>query len=211
MDKLDFKKRDRAFYTGKPGQWKALTLPEMTFLAIEGQGDPNRPAWAEALSVLYPLAYAIKSAHKAAGADFVVPPLEALWWADDPAVFVTDDREAWHWRAMIRMPDSVTPDSLGAARARVRQKGKIGGRPGPREAVTQARFAEGDCLQCLHVGPYTDEAPVLARLHDEIMPAQGLTFAGPHHEIYLSDPRKTAPEKRRTILRQPVRPIRSSA
>ena len=201
MDKLDFKKRDRAFYTGKPGQWQALTLPEMAFLAIEGQGDPNGPAYAEALSVLYPLVYGIKFAHKAAGADFTVPPLEALWWADDPAAFTADDRAAWRWRAMLRVPDTVTAQALDEVRATVRAKGKTG----PLDSVTLTHLAEGDCLQTLHLGPYSAEAPVLARLHDEIMPAEGLDFAGPHHEIYLSDPRKTHPEKLRTILRQPVR------
>ena len=93
-EKLDFKKRDKALYSGKPGRWDRLTIPPMTFLAIDGQGDPNGPAYARALSVLYPVAYAIKFAHKARGADFVVPPLEALWWADDPSVFVSNTRPA---------------------------------------------------------------------------------------------------------------------
>lgn len=205
--KLDFKKRDRAFYTGKPGRWDRLTLPELTFLAIEGQGDPDGPVYAEALGALYPLAYTIKFARKAQGADFVVPPLEALWWADDPAVFVAGDRAAWRWRAMLRVPDDVTGADLDAARKAVRAKGKTG----PFDAVTHTKLTEGDCLQTLHLGPYADEAPVLARLHDEIMPDAGLTFAGPHHEIYLSDPRKSAPEKLRTILRQPVATGRPSA
>ncbi|MCB1330302.1 MAG: GyrI-like domain-containing protein [Maritimibacter sp.] len=207
MEKLDFKTRDRAFYTGKPGQWQALTLPEMTFLAIEGEGDPNGPGYAAALSALYPLAYGVKFACKAAGADFTVPSLEALWWADDPAAFTAGDRAAWRWRAMLRVPDDVTTQALDEARATARAKGKTG----PLDSVTRLRLTEGDCLQTLHLGPYSDEAPVLARLHDEIMPAEDLDFAGPHHEIYLSDPRRTAPEKLRTILRQPVRATLSPA
>lgn len=206
-DKLDFKKRDRAYYTGKPGRWDRLTLPQMTFLAIEGQGDPDGPGYVAALSALYPLAYTIKFDRKAKGADFTVPPLEALWWADDPAAFTTGDRAAWRWRAMIRMPDDVTDADIAAARTAARAKGNSC----PFDAVTHTKRTEGDCLQTLHLGPYSDEAPVLAQLHDEIMPDAGLTFAGPHHEIYLSDPRKSAPEKLRTILRQPVRQTRPVA
>lgn len=205
MDKIDFRKRDRAFYTGKPGQWDRLDLPELTFLAIDGMGDPNGPGYAAALAVLYPLAYAIKFAEKDAGRDFTMPPLEALWWADDPAVFVSGDRARWRWRALLRMPETVDATALDAARAAAKAKG----RDGPLDAVTRVRFAEGECLQCLHLGPYADEAPVLARLHDEVMPGLGLAFNGPHHEIYLSDPRRTRPEKLRTILRQPVAPIAS--
>ncbi len=207
MDKLDFRKSDRAFYTGKPGRWDRVTLPEMTFVAIEGQGDPDGPAYAAALAALYPLAYAVKFACKADGADFVVPPLEALWWADDPRVFVAGARAAWRWKAMIRLPDSVTPEAVETARAAARPKR----REGPVEKVTHTRFAEGDCLQTLHLGPYADEAPVLAGLHDRVMPGQGLAFAGPHHEIYLSDPRRVAPARLKTILRQPVRAIGSPA
>ena len=207
MDKLDFRKRDRAFYTGRAGHWDRLTLPDMTFLAIEGRGDPNGPAYAEALAALYPLAYGVKFACKAAGADFTVPPLEALWWADDPRAFVAGDRAAWRWRAMLRVPDDVTGEMVETARAAARRKGKAG----PFESVALTRSAEGDCLQCLHLGPYSAEAPALAQLHDEIMPGAGLDFAGPHHEIYLSDPRRVPAEKLRTILRQPVRPIRSTA
>lgn len=201
MGKLDFRKRDRAFYTGKPGRWDRLTLPDMTFLAIEGQGDPGGPAYSAAVAALYPLAYGVKFAAKASGADFVVPPLEALWWADDPAAFTTGDRAAWRWRAMLRVPETLTDQALDAARAAARRKGNTG----PLDSVTRLCLAEGDCLQTLHLGPYSEEAPVLARLHDEIMPAEDLDFAGPHHEIYLSDPRKTPPGQLRTILRQPVR------
>ncbi len=207
MDKVDFKKKDRAFYTGKVGRWDRLTLPELTFLAIEGQGDPNGPDYAAALGALYPLAYGIKFAEKSAGRDFVVPPQETLWWSDDPAAFVAGNRSEWKWRAMIRVPDAVTTEAVDAARAAVRKKGK----EGPFDSVALITLEEGDCLQTLHIGPYTDEAPMLAALHEEVMPAAGLTFAGPHHEVYLSDPRRVALEKLKTILRQPVRPIGPSA
>jgi len=95
MDKLDFKKSDRAFYTGKVGRWDRLTLPRMRFLAIDGQGDPNSADFGRAVQALYPMAYGVKMARKKAGADFAVPPLEALWWADDPGAFVAGQRDAW--------------------------------------------------------------------------------------------------------------------
>lgn len=203
MDKIDFKKTDRAFYTGKPGRWDRLVLPELPFLAITGQGDPDEAAFAAATGALYALAYGVKFAEKAEGRDFVVPPLEALWWADDPAAFTAGARGDWRWRAMIRMPESVTAERVSQAREAAMAKGKTG----PLDAVEPIRLAEGDCLQTLHIGPYADEASVLADLHGRVMPGAGVTFAGPHHEIYLSDPRKAAPDKLKTLLRQPVRPV----
>lgn len=203
MGKTDFKKTDRAFYIGKPGRWDRLVLPEMSFLAVEGRGDPNGPDFAAATGALYAVAYGAKFAEKAEGRDFAVPPLEALWWADDPAAFASGARGAWRWRALIRMPETVTPDMVSAARDKAIAKGKTG----PLDAVGLTRLDEGDCLQTLHIGPYADEAPVLADLHDRVMPGAGVTFAGPHHEIYLSDPRKVDPDKLKTLLRQPVKPV----
>ncbi|MYM56114.1 GyrI-like domain-containing protein [Thalassovita mangrovi] len=210
MDKLDFKKTDKAFYSGKQGRWDRMVVPPMLFLAIEGQGDPGGAEYAAAVAALYPLAYAVKFACKAAGQDFTVPPLEALWWADDMEAFVKGDRANWRWKAILRMPEGVSEDMLDAARLKVLAK-----LAKARDSATDAdhvegvglwRYEEGDCLQTLHVGSYADEAPVLAALHHEVMPGMGLTFGGHHHEIYLSDPRRVAPEKLKTILRQPVRP-----
>lgn len=207
-DKTDFKKTDKAFYSGKVGRWDQVLLPKLNFLMIDGQGDPGGAAYARALGALYPVAYTVKFAQKAQGADFVVPPLEALWWADDPGAFVRGERAAWKWTAMLRMPECVTEQDVAAAQAGAAAKlAKKGGDAG---AVTELRLqtlTEGACLQTLHVGPYSDEAPVLADLHDRVMPEAGLTFGGAHHEIYLGDPRRVAPEKLRTILRQPVMPI----
>ncbi|GKY86957.1 GyrI-like domain-containing protein [Sinisalibacter aestuarii] len=197
MTKLDLKKADRAYYTGKQGRWDRLTLPALPFLAIDGKGDPSGPAWADAVSALYGVAYAVKFSEKGAGRDFGVPPLEGLWWADDPAAFTAGARDDWRWRALIRMPESVTEGTVTAAKEK---KGVVA-------PVSLIRLTEGDCLQTLHLGSYADEAPVLADLHNRVMPDAGLTFAGPHHEIYLSDPRRTAPENLKTILRQPIRPL----
>lgn len=211
MNKLDFKKRDRPLYSGKQGRWDRVAVPPMVYAMISGQGDPNGPGYACALAALYPVAYGVKALFKARGADFVVPPLAATWTADDPAAFVSGDRSAWKWTAMLRLPDEATAEDFATA-----QTGALTKLAKKKQAATDAetmgavhlgRMDEGDSLQTLHIGPYSDEAPVLAHLHDVVMPQMGLTFGGAHHEIYLSDPRRTAPEKLKTILRQPVRPV----
>ena len=127
------------------------------------------------------------------GKDYVVPPLEGLWWADNPDDFAGRRKHLWQWTMMIMVPDFVE-------RSRTRLPWR--GRRGARATSASPRLEpldEGRCLQTLHIGSYDDEGPMLARLHNEIMPAKGVTFAGPHHEIYLSDPRKTPPEKLKTI------------
>ncbi|MDU8927818.1 GyrI-like domain-containing protein [Alisedimentitalea sp. MJ-SS2] len=210
MTKLDFKKTDKTLYAAKTDTWARIDVPEMTFLMIDGQGDPNGPDYGAAVGALYPLAYGVKFAEKADGRDFAVPPLEALWWADDPAAFVSGDRKEWRWTAILRLPDRIEEVLIEAVRETVlaKQAKKKGGADSSLiQAVRLDRFTEGDCLQRLHIGPYTDEAPTLAELHEQVMPDKGLTFGGKHHEIYLSDPRRVAPEKLKTILRQPVRPL----
>lgn len=211
MDKLDFKKRDKSFYTGKQGRWDRLTIPPMTYLMIDGQGDPGGAAYGRAIAALYPLAYGVKFLFKAKEADFTVPPLESVWSADDPSAFVTNNRSAWQWTAMIRLPDPVENREFEDVRATALTKlARKKDTPTDAETMQSVRLEvlnEGDCLQTLHIGPYSDEAPVLAHLHNTVMPDLGLTFGKAHHEIYLSDPRRVAPEKLKTILRQPVRPI----
>lgn len=210
-DKLDFRKTDKPLYTAKQGRWDRLSLPRLQFVMIDGKGDPGGPDYARALGALYPVAYGIKFQCKAEGRDFTVPPLEALWWSDDPKAFVLGDRANWQWTAMIRVPDTVTEAVFETARdgALTKLEKK---KDAPTDAATMRtvrldRVEEGACLQSLHLGPYTDEAPVLADLHDRLMPELGVTFNGPHHEIYLNDPRRVAPEKLKTILRQPVRDL----
>ncbi|MEZ5974042.1 MAG: GyrI-like domain-containing protein [Planctomycetota bacterium] len=193
MDKLDLKKADRAYYGAKAGSWQRLRLPACRYLAVLGQGAPESPAYAAALHALYPTAYAIKFASKAAGRDFTVPPQSTQWWSEDLAAFTAGRRDLWQWRAMLRMPDWVDSAMLKEAMAK---KGTQG--------VELMEIDEGDVFQTLHIGPYADEGPTLAELHDRVMPEAGVTFGLPHHEIYLSDPRRTAPEKLKTILRQPV-------
>ena len=192
--------------TGKAGRIDRVEVPAMRFFAIEGQGEPGRAGYAAAVGALYALAYGARFAGKAQGHDEKVGPLEGLWWADDMSVFrAGGDRESWRWRMMIRAPLWLDPDGVEALRETAiakRRKDK----PEVAEALPGVQlwpYAEGLCLQALHIGPYADEGPLIARLHTEAT-AQGLALTGHHHEIYLSDPGRTAPEKLRTILRQPV-------
>jgi hypothetical protein len=190
-------------YRARRGEFRVLDVPPMQYLMIDGHGDPNSsPAFGEAVAALYPLAYALKFASKRElERDYVVPPLEGLWWADDMATF-TENRDAsrWDWTLLLLVPDWFDRSRFDAAVAQV----GASKRPARLDDVRLEDLAEGLCVQTLHVGPFADEGPVLTRMHHEFMPEHGLRFAGRHHEIYLSDVRRVAPEKRRTILRQPV-------
>jgi hypothetical protein len=202
VDKIDFKKTFSTLYSARAGDFATIDVPAMQFVKIDGMGDPNSdPAYKRAIEWLYSLSYAMKFAAKAAlQKDYVVPPLEGLWWADDPDDFVARRKHLWRWTMMIMVPWFVDRSIYEAALAKTRDKL---GEPPP--SLRLEPLDEGRCLQTLHVGSYDDEGPTLARLHTVIMPKEGLTFAGPHHEIYLSDARRTPPEKLRTILRQPVK------
>ena len=170
---------------------------------VDGHGDPNTAReYADALAALYPVAYKLKFASKQElGRDYVVMPLEALWWASDMAAFTSArDKSKWDWTAMIMVPDWITEPMFDAAVAQVAQKG----RPTSLDKVRLETLHEGRCVQTLHLGPYDDEAEVLATMHGEFIPRAGLRMTGRHHEIYLSDPRRVAPARLRTILRQPV-------
>jgi hypothetical protein len=200
-DKIDFK-REIAAYRAPRGRFTVVDVPDLQYLMIDGHGDPNTPAFADATAALYPLAYRLKFASKQQlGRDYVVMPLEGLWWADDMGTFTAArDKSRWDWTLMIMVPDWIGPDLLADARAQVAAKGA----PRRHEEVRLDTLVEGRCVQTLHVGRYDDEAAVLARMHHEFIPAHGLRMTGRHHEIYLSDARKVAPDKLRTILRQPV-------
>jgi hypothetical protein len=182
-----------------------VVVPALSFLCLDGHGDPNTaPAYAEAVQALYGVSYAAKFAvQKAGGERFKVSPLEGLWWADDMGTFLTGDKSAWDWTMMIRQPDSVTADLVDELAAEVAVKKDL---PAAR-ALRLETLEEGPAAQVLHVGPYAAEGPTIARLHDFIR-EQGFAVdgaAGRHHEIYLGDPRRAAPERLRTIIRQPYR------
>lgn len=201
--KLDVKKTFDS-YRARSGEFRILEVPELSYLMIDGHGDPNTSeAYADALAALYPVAYALKFASKRElGRDYVVPPLEGLWWADDMAAFTSArDKSRWSWTMMLLVPDWIEADLVGDALAAVAAKGA----PLRLGDLRFESLTEGLSVQTLHVGTYDDEGPVLDHLHAEVIPAAGMEPTGKHHEIYLSDPRRTAPERLRTILRQPVR------
>jgi hypothetical protein len=199
--KIDFKKDRRDLYN--PGKEPGLVdVPEMTFLALDGRGDPNTSkTYADAIQALYTLSYMLKFRLKAAGFLYTVGPLEGLWWADDPKAFASGDKASWQWTAMIRQPDRVSAGDLTETVAQARDKKDL-----PSLAdVRLETFEEGRSAQVMFIGPYASEGPVISRLH-EFIAEQKLHPRGKHHEIYLGDPRRSAPEKVKTIIRQPVAP-----
>ncbi|MGO4737146.1 GyrI-like domain-containing protein [Bosea sp. 2KB_26] len=202
MAKIDFKNALRPLYDPPTGHFALVDVRQMPFVKVNGEGDPNTaPAYRSAIEWLYGVSYAMKFAAKAElGTDYVVPPLEGLWWADDPRSFITRQKNQWRWTMMIMVPDFVTHDMF--EKAVMKMGGKFGQPP---QSLRHESYAEGLSLQTLHVGSYDEEGPALARLHDEVMPGKGMTFNGPHHEIYLSDPRRTEAGRLKTVLRQPVK------
>lgn len=202
MDKIDFRKTLKRCYDAPAGRFEVVDLPPMRFFMVDGEGDPNHaPAYARAVEALYTASYALKFASKKAlGRDYVVPPLEGLWWARDYESFLTREKHKWSWTMMIMIPDFVGMDMTDEAiRVAVAKRG-----PEAAGKLRTGDLEEGRVVQTMHIGSYDDEGPVLKRLHEEFLPAQGLVEAGLHHEIYLGDPRKTPPERLKTILRQPV-------
>jgi len=200
--KVDLR-RQVATYTATRGTFTTVTVPAMRFLMVDGHGDPNTsPAYADALTSLYPVAYRLKFlSRNDLGRDYAVMPLEGLWWPDDMEAFTSArDKSRWDWTLLMAVPDWICEEHLD----RVRQALAGTGRAPRLDAVRLETFDEGLCVQTLHVGSYDAEGPVLATMHHEYIPAHGLRMVGRHHEIYLNDPRRTPPDRLRTILRQPV-------
>jgi hypothetical protein len=201
MDKVDLKAQRRDLYAPPRGRFVDVEVPAMRFLAVDGTGSPvTSPRYAAAVEALFTASYAAKFASKRThDRDYVVMPLEGLWWADDMRTFDTREKDLWSWRMLIRQPDWVTDEELDDAVAAARAKGAdVDGK------LHIEQLEEGRCLQTLHVGSYDDEGPTLRHLHDQLLPDEGLRENGLHHEIYLSDARRVTPDKLRTILRQPV-------
>lgn len=190
-------------YRAKVGQFRVVDVPDLQYLMIDGHGDPNTsPDFADAVRTLFPLAYTLKFASKRhLGRDYVVMPLEGLWWAEDWDSFrARRDKSRWDWTLMIMQPDWIDQDMFAGAVEQVRAKD----RPARLDDVRLESLSEGRCVQTLYIGTYDGEEETLVRMHDEFVPANGLRMVGKHHEIYLSDSRRVAPERQRTILRQPV-------
>jgi len=202
-------------YRTRRGQVALVDVPELLLASVDGAGDPNGPEFADAVRALYGVSY---TAHflvkKRAGEAPRVLPLEGLWWVDDHAASDTFtrvaigeaavddvDRALWRWRAFIVQPAPLDEDLLAEAVAAAARKATE-----PLPAVQVSRWCEGLSAQLLHVGPYAEEAPSIVALHEGIA-ALGYRPRGRHHEIYLGDPRRSAPEKLRTLLRHPVEPL----
>jgi hypothetical protein len=202
MTAIDLKRELKVFYNPPATEVVFVDVPPMNFLMIDGAGDPNPSAdYQAAIETLYAVSYALKFTLKRAaqGVDYVVMPSESLWWAGDMDRFSMADKADWRWTMMIAQPPGVDETLLAEVLAQTAKKKAL-------PALTRLRFEkleEGRCAQIMHIGPYEAEAPTIARLHESISSA-GYRRSGKHHEIYLSDPRKAAAEKMRTVLRQPV-------
>ena len=201
VGKIDFKRELRGLYAS-PRKPTAVEVPELAFLMVDGHGDPNTSAqYRDAVSALFSVSYAARFALKRAGViDYGVMPLEGLWWVPDMATFSTEDKSEWDWTMMIMQPDEVTEAVLAEAKANAAAKRSLQAL----ERLRLERFAEGLAAQVLHVGPYSAEGPTITALH-EFISERGRELAGKHHEIYLGDPARSAPDTLKTIIRQPMR------
>jgi hypothetical protein len=206
-DKIDLKLDMKHLYQASAKSVVQVEVPAHNFLMVDGIGDPNTSgAYAQAVEALFSVSYAVKFLVKNGpqALDYAVMPLEGLWWTDDMAAFSGRDKSQWQWTMMILQPSFVNPDTIHRAMAETQKKKSLA-------AIHLLRFEEfheGPCAQLLHVGPFSEEGPSIQRLHDFIEARSGRT--GKHHEIYLSDIRKAAPDKWKTIIRQPMRSLASA-
>lgn len=201
MAKVDYKKTLKAFYGPPATGVVAVDIPPMNFLMIDGYGMPGTSqSFQEAVETLYPVAYTLKFMIKkgTTGVDYGVLPLEGLWWADDMDDFIAGNKERWKWTLMIMQPDIVATDTVTDAISQVRKKTN----PPALADLRFETFDEGRSAQILHKGPFDEEGPSIQKLH-RFIDASGGRLSGKHHEIYLNDFRRTAPERLKTVLRQP--------
>ena len=203
-EKIDLKKEMKHLYAPSAKAVALVEVPDMNFLYGRlGRGPQARPCFTKAVEAMYSLSYTLKfMIKKGQGIDYAVLPLEGLWWAGDMGAFTpeTQDKNRWLWTLLIRQPEVVTPELFKQAREQVQKKKTL-----PYlDRVRWESFAEGLSAQILHIGPFFEEKANIQKIHAFVRD-HGYRLAGKHHEIYLSDPRKTAPEKRKTVIRQPVR------
>ena len=203
MEKIDLTKIYRSLYSAgsKP---ELLFVPAGHYLSIDGHGDPDGKCFEESVQALYTAAYSVKQHYKKLQQDFTVCKLEGIWWVDedekDELSWMSVPREKWQWQLLIRMPDYMVKTAVKQVLKQTFLKKQL---PYFSQVYLQT-LPEGQCVQMLHQGAYAEEPATLKTMHD-FMKSRGLAWNGRHHEIYLSDPRRTAPEKLRTILRQPVK------
>ncbi len=199
--KLDFRKEQPALYGGKAGTITTVDVPGMKYLMVDGTGDPNTAQeYKDAIETLYAVSYGVKMPFKKKhpAKDYIVPPLEGLWYMDDMSLFRMENKPDWKWTMMIRVPDYVPDDDVAKAIGDVRRKKN----PASIDKVRLDHLDEGTCVQALHVGPYDAEPPLIKKMHEWIKD-NGHKERGKHHEVYISDVRKVALEKLKTVLRQP--------
>jgi hypothetical protein len=202
MEKIDLRKQFKDLYSPSRKEFSFVTVPPLQYLCIDGKGNPNTSeTYQQVISTLYGLSFTLKFAlKKSQGLDYTVMGLEGLWWTPDINSFSMEDKDAWQWTMLMMQPDFITPAHFEEARRQLIAKGK-----GPLADQTRLeRIDEGLCAQILYIGAYDDEPPTIADMHAFIH-EHGYELTGKHHEIYLSDARRVAPEKNRTILRQPVK------
>ena len=206
---FDFKKEYKEFYLPKRTP-EIVTVPKANYIAVQGKGDPNEAggAYQQAISVLYAVAYTLKMSYKTDHAiagffEYVVPPLEGFWWQEGITGVDYADKSSFNWRSVLRLPDFITKDDFDWDVAAATQKKKL-----DCSAAAFLTIDEGQCVQIMHLGPYDDEPATIALMDDYVAQhgyVNDMCDGRLHHEIYLSDPRKTAPEKWKTVLRHPIR------
>jgi len=202
MEKIDFKKKLKHLYQPSTKESEQIDVPMMNYLMVDGVGDPNTSkAFTEAVEVLFSLSYTLKFMVKkgALAIDYGVMPLEGLWWADDMSTFGSGDKSKWKWTLMIMQPEFISNGMVDAAIAEVKKKKN----PAAVDKVRFEALSEGSAVQIMHIGPFSEEGPDIERLH-QFIESRGHKLVGKHHEIYLSDIRKTAPSKWKTVIRQPM-------
>jgi hypothetical protein len=203
VQKIDFKRELKHLYKPSAKEVAVVDVPAMNFLMIDGAGDPNTsPAFQEATEALFAVSYGLKFMIKKGEwrVDYGVMPLEGLWWADDMAQFSVEQKGDWQWTLLMMQPEYVTPELFAEAVEQVKKKKN----PAALPLMRFEAYAEGQVAQIMHIGPFSAEGPTIAKVHDFIA-ANGGKLSGKHHEIYLSDIRKAAPEKWKTVVRQPFR------
>jgi hypothetical protein len=200
MKTIDLKKQLKPLYAASAKTPAIVNVPALGCLMVDGTGEPGGTAFREATGTLYSVAYTLKfSFRKERSIDYPVMALEGLWHADSMDHFLVQKRGSWKWTLFIVLPDVVTKKDVAKAVADVKNKAKFSRFP----EVRFEKFKEGTSAQVMHVGPYSTERPTIDRLH-AFAEAQGYRLRGAHHEIYLGDPRRSKPEKLKTILRHPV-------
>ena len=200
MKKVDYKKKLKHLYGPSSKKIVIVEVPSMNYFMVDGEGGPAAESYQQAIEALYGLSFTVKfDVKKGVGLDYTVMPLEGLWWAKDITAFSADRKDEWLWKMMIMQPDYVTAKHVNAATKQLREKKN----PLALDKIRFESYHEGPSVQILHIGPYDDEGPTIAQMH-KFIDENGYQLHMKHHEIYLSDPRRSKPEKLKTVLRQPI-------